>query len=69
MLTSNQNSTTSEKQIQKQGSSLRKVSNKTIDKKGRRKDLPNALRRQLENQQKEIVNAYKELKSKRYNKN
>lgn len=39
---------------------------KTIDKKGKRKDLPNALRRQLEKQQKEIIGAYKALKAKKY---
>ncbi|XP_030745237.1 coiled-coil domain-containing protein 137 [Sitophilus oryzae] len=38
---------------------------KTIDKKGKRKHLPNALRRQLDNQQKEIVEAYKMLKAKK----
>lgn len=45
---------------------VQKVKNKVIDKSGKRKDLPHALRRQLENQQKEIINAYKELKAKKY---
>ncbi|XP_066159283.1 coiled-coil domain-containing protein 137 [Euwallacea fornicatus] len=38
---------------------------KLINKKGKRKDLPNALRRQLDKQQKEIIEAYKALKSKK----
>lgn len=42
------------------------TTNKVIDKKGKRKGLPNALRRQLENQQKEIIDAYKVLKAKKY---
>ncbi|KAI4456688.1 hypothetical protein MML48_8g00000849 [Holotrichia oblita] len=45
---------------------LQKISNKVIDRKGKRKDLPHALRRQLEKQQKEVIQAYKELKTKRY---
>ncbi|CAG9824618.1 unnamed protein product [Phaedon cochleariae] len=43
---------------------IRKTTSKTIDKKGKRKALPHALRRQLDKQQKEIISAYKELKSK-----
>ncbi|XP_023026308.2 coiled-coil domain-containing protein 137 [Leptinotarsa decemlineata] len=49
-----------------QKESLRKISNNVIDRKGKRKDLPNALRRQLEKQQKEIIGAYKELKANKY---
>nr|CAI5834938.1 unnamed protein product [Callosobruchus analis] len=45
---------------------LRKTSNKVIDKKGKRKSLPNAMRRQLDSQQKEIISAYKNLKAKKY---
>lgn len=45
---------------------LQRVNNKVIDKKGKRKGLPHALRRQLEIQQKEVINAYKELKAKKY---
>lgn len=45
---------------------LHKINKKVIDKKGKRKDLPNALRRQLDNQQKEIIDAYKVLKAKKY---
>ncbi|CAH1982686.1 unnamed protein product [Acanthoscelides obtectus] len=45
---------------------LRKTSNKVIDKKGKRRCLPNAMRRQLDSQQKEIIAAYKELKAKKY---
>jgi len=41
---------------------LRKTANKTIDKTGKRKNLPNALRRRLEKQQTEIINAYRMLK-------
>lgn len=40
---------------------------KSINKKGRRKDLPHAMRRQLDKQQKEIIEAYKLLKSKKNN--
>ncbi|KAL1493127.1 hypothetical protein ABEB36_011248 [Hypothenemus hampei] len=36
-----------------------------INKKGKRKDLPNALRRQLDKQQQEIIEAYRNLKSKK----
>nr|CAH7728059.1 unnamed protein product [Callosobruchus chinensis] len=43
-----------------------KTSNKVIDKKGKRKSLPNAMRRQLDSQQKEIIAAYKQLKSEKY---
>nr|AEE61627.1 unknown [Dendroctonus ponderosae] len=38
---------------------------KSINKKGKRKDLPHAMRRQLDKQQKEIIEAYKILKSKK----
>ncbi|EFA08971.1 hypothetical protein TcasGA2_TC006678 [Tribolium castaneum] len=44
---------------------LNKISNKVIDKTGKRKDLPNALRRQLDKQQKEVIEAYRELKGRR----
>ncbi|CAG9860729.1 unnamed protein product [Phyllotreta striolata] len=46
----------------------RKTINKVIDKKSKRKELPQALRMQLERQQKEVITAYKELKAKKYNK-
>lgn len=36
-----------------------------IDKTGKRKDLPNAVRRQLETQQNEVINAYRILKAKK----
>jgi len=39
---------------------------KTIDKKAKRKSLPHALRRQLDRQQKEIIESYKKLKSEKY---
>ncbi|KAK9883603.1 hypothetical protein WA026_001778 [Henosepilachna vigintioctopunctata] len=39
------------------------VNHKVIDKKGKRKDLPNALRRQLDKQQKEIIDVYKSIKA------
>lgn len=45
---------------------LRKTSNKTINKKGKRKDLPIGVRRQLDKQQKEIIEVYKQLKEKKY---
>ncbi|XP_066261517.1 coiled-coil domain-containing protein 137 [Euwallacea similis] len=54
-------STQSSKQDEKGVSKMSKV----INKKGKRKDLPNALRRQLDKQQKEIIEAYKALKSKK----
>lgn len=38
------------------------ANNVIIDKKGKRKDLPAALRRQLDKQQAEVINAYKLLK-------
>lgn len=41
---------------------LNKTSKNVIDKKGKRKDLPAALRRQLDKQQAEVINAYKLLK-------
>ncbi|KAJ8923303.1 hypothetical protein NQ315_001861 [Exocentrus adspersus] len=41
------------------------ISKKTIDKKGKRKQLPMGLRRQLDKQQKDIVEAYKLLKAKK----
>lgn len=44
---------------------ISKVS-KTLDKKAKRKDMPHALRRQLDKQQKEIIEAYKMLKSKKH---
>nr|XP_022903491.1 uncharacterized protein LOC111415839 [Onthophagus taurus] len=37
----------------------------SVDRKGKRKDLPTATRRQLDLQQKEVIEAYKLLKSKR----
>ncbi|KAJ8965150.1 hypothetical protein NQ314_004375 [Rhamnusium bicolor] len=52
--------------ISKADENLHKTNNKTIDKKGKRRDLPNALRRQLDKQQKEIISAYKVLKAKKY---
>lgn len=62
-----QTSTPKEKQNQVQiETKLNNTINKTINKKGKRKNLPHALRRQLENQQKEIISAYKELKAKKY---
>lgn len=36
-----------------------------VNKKGKRKDLPQGVRRQLETQQKEIVSAYRMLKAKK----
>lgn len=42
-----------------------KIQNNKVDKKGKRKDLPNALRRQLENQRNEVVNAYRMIKAKK----
>jgi len=51
-----------QKQQSKTENKLRKTSNKAIDKTGKRKNLPNALRRKLENQQTEIINAYRMLK-------
>lgn len=44
---------------------IKKTANRVIDKKGKRKDLPNALRRQLDKQQEEIIQAYKQLKLKK----
>lgn len=44
---------------------LKKTSNKVIDKKGKRKDLPVGVRRQLDRQQKEIIEVYKQLKEKK----
>ncbi|XP_050498003.1 coiled-coil domain-containing protein 137 [Diabrotica virgifera virgifera] len=41
---------------------------KVIDKKGKRKELPNSLRRQLDKQQKEIIEAYKKIKLQKYSK-
>lgn len=46
---------------------FKKTSNKVIDKKGKRKDLPIGVRRQLDKQQKEIIEAYKQIKEKKYN--
>ncbi|KAG5891730.1 hypothetical protein JTB14_000333 [Gonioctena quinquepunctata] len=54
--------------VTKSKESIQKTANKIIDRKGKRKDLPNALRRQLDKQQKEIIGAYKELKAKKYDK-
>ncbi|CAG9773161.1 unnamed protein product [Ceutorhynchus assimilis] len=45
--------------------SFTKVAN-NLDKKGKRKDMPHALRRQLDKQQKEVIEAYKKLKSKKH---
>ncbi|CAH0563595.1 unnamed protein product [Brassicogethes aeneus] len=56
----------SEKVVKNSLKKLKEIKNKTIDKKGKRKDLPNALRRQLDKQQKEIIEAYKQLKAKKY---
>jgi hypothetical protein len=42
-----------------------KTSNKTIDRTAKRKDLPNALRRQLDQQQKEVIEAYRLIKGKK----
>lgn len=44
---------------------LKKITNKSIDKKGKRKDLPKALRRQLETTQKEMIEVYRQLKRKK----
>ncbi|XP_050297903.1 coiled-coil domain-containing protein 137 [Anthonomus grandis grandis] len=46
---------------------LQVISNqsKTINKKGKRKDLPNALRRTLDKQQSEVIEAYKKIKLQR----
>lgn len=49
-------------------SEARKISrvsqtSKNLNKKGKRKDMPHALRRQLEKQQKEVMDAYKALKA------
>ncbi|XP_044253241.1 coiled-coil domain-containing protein 137 [Tribolium madens] len=44
---------------------LKSVLNKTVDKTGKRKDLPNALRRQLDKQQQEVIEAYRLLKGKK----
>lgn len=46
---------------------LSKPSNKVIDKKGKRKDLPIGVRRQLEKQQREMIEAYKQMRENRYN--
>uniref|UniRef100_V5GGF6 Coiled-coil domain-containing protein n=1 Tax=Anoplophora glabripennis TaxID=217634 RepID=V5GGF6_ANOGL len=55
----------SKRQPVKEKEKLQKVTKKTIDKKGKRKDLPNAVRRQLDTQQKEVIGAYKRLKAKK----
>ncbi|KAL3274539.1 hypothetical protein HHI36_015921 [Cryptolaemus montrouzieri] len=55
--------------VGKSAASIKGVSNKVIDKKGKRKDLPKALRRQLDMQQKEIIEAYKSIKAKKHKKN
>lgn len=44
---------------------LRKVADKVINRKGKRKDLPMGVRRQLDQQQQEIITAYKQLKDKK----
>lgn len=62
----NSNSNKNE-QTKKDDSNILKIKNKTIDRKGKRKDLPNALRRQLDKQQKEVIEAYKKLKLKKLN--
>ncbi|XP_072396757.1 uncharacterized protein [Diabrotica undecimpunctata] len=54
-------------ELTKNKGSINKTS-KVIDKKGKRKELPNSLRRQLDIQQKEIIEAYKKIKSQKYNK-
>ncbi|KAF2897691.1 hypothetical protein ILUMI_08485 [Ignelater luminosus] len=41
---------------------LKKTANKVIDKSGKRKNLPVALRRRLEKQQAEVIDAYRALK-------
>jgi hypothetical protein len=46
-------------------SMFNKTSNKTIDRTAKRKDLPNALRRQLDQQQKEVIEAYRLIKGKK----
>lgn len=46
--------------------SLKKITNKPIDRKGKRKDLPKALRRQLETTQKEMIEVYRQLKRKHH---
>lgn len=60
------NGDTSKVRSVKKEDNLKKVSNKVIDKKGKRKDLPHALRRRLDKQQQEVIDAYKKLKAKRY---
>ncbi|KAF5280032.1 hypothetical protein FQR65_LT03287 [Abscondita terminalis] len=47
---------------QKQNNRLKQISHKVIDKKGKRKHLPNALRRKMEDQQQEIIKAYRKIK-------
>ncbi|CAG9827684.1 unnamed protein product [Diabrotica balteata] len=54
-------------ELKKNRDSINKTS-KVIDKKGKRKELPNSLRRQLDIQQKEIIEAYKKIKAQKYNK-
>lgn len=45
---------------------MRKTSKKIINRKGKRKDLPLGVRRQLDKQQKEIIEAYKQLKERKH---
>lgn len=49
-------------QVVQQRKSEKKIIHKAIDKKGKRKELPVAMRRQLDKQQKEVIEAYKLLK-------
>lgn len=51
--------------VSKSINALKKVSHKTINKKGKRKDLPAGVRKQLEQNQKEIIDAYKAVKAKK----
>lgn len=56
----------SQKLTSQSDTKLHKIVNTAINRKGKRKDLPHAMRRQLEKQQKEVISAYKELKAKKY---
>lgn len=51
------------KPVQKSLNATKKVGQKNINKKGKRKDLPAGVRKQLEMQQKEIIEAYKAVKA------
>ncbi|KAK4874950.1 hypothetical protein RN001_014310 [Aquatica leii] len=46
----------------KRKDNLNKTTHKVIDKKGKRKNLPNALRRKIEDQQMEMIKAYRKIK-------